>query len=259
MSPKNEFSSPWPAPEALWADPPWILSGTAITAWFETDTSAVVEELSPAFVPMRGERGTPTRLRFYEINYEPRDGDAKARASSSGTFREAVIAFKGTITDVDGEFSAYMWTDDDRYMTWGREIFGWPLVRGDIRLSGALWGSSVEKSTVCQLVQSEYTLSIEVDSGEGTKGPEGPAVNWLTPRRILFPGGGGSERRDLNIVRPTVLEAGRSLSHGGRVNIESGPAGVMSKFTPLGSVAINSLTGFRICVGDHVETITSGP
>lgn len=258
MSNLDEFSNPWPAPHALWADPPWILSGTAITAWFETDASAVAELLSPSFIPAQGELGTPTRLRFYDIDYEPRDGDEQVRVSSSGTFREAVIAFKGTIADVDGEFSAYMWTDDDRYMAWGREVFGWPLLRGDIRLAGALWDSSGAGSTTCQLLQPEYTLTIEVDESEGTKGPDGPAANWLTPRRILFPGLGGAERRDLNIVRPTVLEAGRSLAHAGRVKMESSADVFMSKLTPLGNVSIHSLSGFRICVGDQVQTITRG-
>ena len=48
MTDKPLFPHPWPAPQHLWADPPWILSGTSITAWFEVDADVVANLVSHA-------------------------------------------------------------------------------------------------------------------------------------------------------------------------------------------------------------------
>jgi len=256
MTKFGEFDDPWPAPQVLWSDPPWIMSGNHITAWFEVDTFAVSELVSPSFSPMKTARGVPTRLRFYDVYYEPRDGDDRTRANGSGNFREAVIAFKGSMAGVDGEYSAFMWTDDDRYMAWGREVFGWPLLRGDIRLVGPLWDASESGRTVCQLVHPDFNLIIEADEPESLELVERPPPLWLTPRRIIFPSQDGHVRRDLNIVQPTVISAGNSQSHQGSVKLEGRKDSFVSKLQPLGSVRIESLEAFRICVGDQVKTIT---
>ena len=256
MTKFDVFGDPWPAPHFLWSDPPWIMSGNLITAWFEVETSAVSELLSPTFSPMKVAKGVPTRLRFYDVCYEPRDGDDQFRADGSGTFREAVIAFKGSMAGVEGEYSAFMWTDDDCYMAWGREVFGWPLLRGDIRLIGPLWDGSQSGRTVCQLVHPDFNLIIEAEECESVELVDGPPPLWLTPRRITFPGQYGHVQRDLNIVKPTVIFAGNSKRHTGRVKLEDRNDSFVSKLQPLGNVRIESLEGFRICVGDQVETIT---
>jgi len=232
------------------------MSGTSLTAWFETPAAAVVALLSPAFEPLTGAAGVLTRLRFYQVDYQPRDGGAEFRRRMAGRFREAVIAFKGQIAGHAGEYSAYMWTDCEPYLCWGRENFGWPLVSGDIDLTGDLWGGPAGAGTHCELRTHGFSYALDLDGSAAEDMPgSGPAASWLTPRRILFPGGSEPERRDVLLVRPAVLEAGRFTRRAGRVRLDA-PAGTwIASLAPLGEVDIQALEGFRICVGDNVGTV----
>ena len=261
MTAARQFADPWPGPEAPWGDPPWLMSGVSVTAWFETSPDAVASLVSPAFEPLRGQAGVPTRLRFYRIDFEPRDGDAAFRSHLAGQFLEAVIAFKGWIAGVDGEYSAYMWTDSDRYLAWGRENFGWPLVRGDIDLSGELWqDGEAGTGSMCRLSVPGLTATLTVtgDRADDVVSPA-PGPNWLTPRRILFPGGGEPERRDLLVVRPEVLRPGRLTHRDGHIRLDAAPGSWPASLAPVGAVQVHALEDFRICVGDDVRTIRESP
>ncbi|MGH3274633.1 MAG: acetoacetate decarboxylase family protein [Streptosporangiaceae bacterium] len=256
MTASRQFADPWPAPEMPWGDPPWFMSGVSVTAWFETAPDAVAALVSPAFEPVPGAAGVPTRLRFYRIDFEPRDGDAAFRHQMAGQFLEAVIAFKGRIAQADGEYSAYMWTDSDRYLAWGRENFGWPLVRGDIELSGTLWqDGGTETGSTCRLSIPGLTATLEVTGDRADDVSPGPGPNWLTPRRILFPGDGGPERRDLLVIRPEVVRPGRFTHRDGHVRLDASPGTWPASLAPLGGVQIHALEGFRICVGHDVSTV----
>ena len=35
----------------------------------------------------------------------------------------------------------FMWADDEAYTTWGREVFGWPILRGEFTFEGTIWDS----------------------------------------------------------------------------------------------------------------------
>ena len=255
MTNSRQFADPWPALGASWADPPWIMSGTSVTAWFETPVAAVAALLSPAFEPLTGAAGVPTRLRFYQIDYEPRDGGAEFRRRMAGRFREAVIAFKGRIAGHEGEYSAYMWTDCASYLYWGRENFGWPLVSGDIELTGHLWEGPGGAETHSQLRARDFIYTLDLDGPTAEDMPAVPGPSWLTPRRILFPGGSEAERRDLLLVRPAVLEAGRFTRRAGRVRLDASAGSWITSLAPFGEVDIHALEGFRICVGDDVSTV----
>jgi Acetoacetate decarboxylase (ADC) len=255
MGSSRQFADPWPAPTVLWADPPWIMSGTSVTAWFETSAAAVAALLSPAFEPLAGAAGVPTRLRFYQIDYEPRDGDAEFKRRMAGSLREAVIAFKGQIAGCRGEYSAYMWTDCESYLCWGRENFGWPLVIGDIELAGRLWSDSDALGTQCQLGAHGFTYALDLHGSTSEEMPISPGPSWLTPRRILFPGGSEPERRDVLVVRPAVLQAGRFTRRTGSIRLDAPADSWISSLAPLGEVDIHVLEGFRICVGEDVSTV----
>jgi hypothetical protein len=256
MTSSRQFADPWPAPGVPWADPPWIMSGTSLTAWFETPAAAVAALLSPAFEPLTGAAGVPTRLRFYQVDYQPRDGGAEFRRRMAGRFREAVIAFMGQIAGHGGEYSAYMWTDCEAYLCWGRENFGWPLVSGDIELTGHLWGDLAAAGTHCQLRANGFIYRLDLD-GPSTEDMPGSSAgpSWLTPRRILFPGGSEPERRDVLLIRPAVLETGRFTRRAGRVRLNAPAGSWIAALAPLGEVDIHALEGFRICVGDDVGTV----
>jgi hypothetical protein len=255
MRRSRQFADPWPAPGVLWADPPWIMSGTSLTAWFEAPVAAVGALLSPAFEPLTGASGVPARLRFYQVDYEPRDGGADFRRRMAGSFREAVIAFKGRIAGHEGEYSAYMWTDCEPYLCWGRENFGWPLVRGDIKLTGHLWGGPVEAGTHCQLRVNGFTCALDLNGPPGEDMPGAPGSSWLTPRRILFPGGSEPERRDVLLVRPAVLETGRLTRRAGHLRLDAPAGSWIASLAPVGGVEIHALEEFRICVGADVSTV----
>jgi len=255
MTSKPTFPDPWPAPQSLWADPPWILSGTSITAWFEVDLEAVKKVVSPAFESFSGEKGVFTRLRFYDIKFEPRDGSSAFKKEFSGGFKEAVIAFKGKCADVDGEFSAFMWTDDDTYIGWGREIFGWPLIRSEITLDGKSWGDASAVNSSCRVKSKDFDLSLVMDEASGQQHPLGKGANWLTPRRVIFPQGNEPERRDLNIVRPTIIDEGKFFIHEGEVSFVTKSDSIVAGLSPLTKPVIHRHADFKICVGDNVETI----
>ena len=254
MSPR-EFADPWPAPAAPWADPPWIMSGTSATAWFETPAAAVATLLSPAFEPAAGTTGVATRLRFYQVDYEPRDGDTEFRRRMAGRFREAVIAFRGRIAGYAGEYSAYMWTDSEPYLCWGRENFGWPLHSGDIELAGQLWNGLDVPGARCRLRAGGITCTLDLDGTVAEDLPGGPGPSWLTPRRILFPGGSEPERRDVLVVRPLVVQAGRLTRRSGHLRLDAPGGSWLASLAPLGQVDIHALEGFRICVGEDVSTV----
>lgn len=255
MNSDLKFPHPWPAPQHLWADPPWILSGTSVTAWFEVSPKVVAGLVSPAFQSISGNKGVITRLRFYNINFEPRDGSADYKVQMSGTFKEAVIAFKGSFAGINGEFSAFMWTDDDTYISWGREIFGWPLIKNEITLFGRTWSSSTTDNTLCRVKSKDFDLSLSMDDASGVEQPIGDGPNWLTPRRVIFPAGIEPDRHDLNIVLPTILEAGKFSVHNGEVNFKVQENSIIAGLNPLTIPVIHSHANFKICVGDNVQTV----
>jgi hypothetical protein len=255
MSGKPHFPNPWPAPQHLWADPPWVLSGTSITAWFEVDAKAVANLVSPAFKSLTGDTGVITRLRFYDIKFEPRDGTPEFKKKFGGTFKEAVVAFKGSIADVDGEYGALYWTDDDIYFSWGREIFGWPLIKSDITLKGKVWDASSKDQTHCRVQSSDFDLSITMDDDSAVEQAIGKGPNWLTPRRVIFPAGNEPDRHDLNIVRPTIIDPGNFYVHQGSVMFDVKTGSMISGLKPLTKPVIHRHANFKICVGDNVETI----
>lgn len=255
MTSKPHFPNPWPAPQHLWADPPWILSGTSITAWFEVDRDIVANLISPSFKSVCGDEGVITRLRFYDIKFEPRDGSAEFRSKMSGAFKEAVVAFKGSFADVDGEYSAFMWTDEDTYIGWGREIFGWPLIRSEITLTGKSWDKRSSEKSHCRVKSQDFDLTLAMDDNSGVEQAIGKGPNWLTPRRVIFPAGNEPDRHDLNVVRPTILDAGNFYVHQGEVSFGVDRGSIIEGLTPLTKPVVHRHANFKICVGDNVETI----
>ena len=127
------------------------------------------------------------RLRFYDLEY--RSDAPTTSADSSGRFREAVVAFPATYGTTVGEVSAYMWSDSDTYMHWGRDVFGWPVLRLPIHLDGDIWsGSPTPGATGTASIDLEdgSRASIRVDGTGADIAPPTPAA-WITPRLIASP------------------------------------------------------------------------
>ena len=255
MGSSSNFLDPWPGPDKLWADPPWKLSGTSVTAWYHSDIKTVQKIVSPSFIPTPNKDGVITRIRFYQVNFEPSEGDKQFKEKYSGKFDEAVIAFKGSVAGIEGEYSAFMWTEDDAYMTWGREVFGWPLTRSKIVHTGIHWGDATSSISTSTILGRDFDFKVSVDSSPGVEAPISGGAKWLTPRRILFPFNQEPERRDLLVVSPTIIKPGNFYHHQGAVQFNAQPTSIISGLEPLGDCVIHRHTNFEIQVGDRVETI----
>jgi hypothetical protein len=94
-----------------------------------------------------------------------------------------------------------------------------------------------------------------MDDGSGVEQAIGKGPNWLTPRRVIFPAGTESDRHDLNVVRPTILDAGNFYVHQGEVSFGVDEGSIIEGLAPLTTPVIHRHANFKICVGDNVETI----
>ena len=246
------WRDPWPSPQVAWADPPWHLGGRVVTAWFEAPRAFVEGIMSPDLWPGH----TPTvraRLRFYDIAFKAPAGSAGSPVE--GRFREAVVAFRARAGGLEGEVSLFMWTDSDAYMLWGREVFGWPLIRGRIDLGGSLWDSRTPASGAAGTAMlsapgGQATLVVD-ELGHGQASAPGPAC-WITPRRVLHRAGLDAETREVLLVRPVVREAGVRYAATGRASLD------FDRSHPLHGLRIDAATyevvdGFHLVVGADVD------
>jgi hypothetical protein len=247
------FRDPWPSPQSAWSDPPWILEGRVATAWFTIARDRLATFLSADLLPRGGTGAVRARVRFYDVRFHA-DGQP---GSSAGRFREAVVAFASSVGSVDGEVSLFMWTDDDTYMLWGREIFGWPLERAAMDLQGPLWsegalGDAISGVSTARCSHGELGLRID----EGRLAPASPsaAAIWITPRRVLRRAGLDGDTREVLLVRPQMLDAGRRYEASGSAWLS------FSAGHPLAGIEVAAPTfevvdGIRIRVGADVDVV----
>ena len=216
--------------------------------------------MSPDLLPAPTDEALTMRLRFYDVIFAPA---GQAPAGRGGRFREAVVAVAGSVADIEGEVSLFMWTDSSTYMTWGREVFGWPLRSAEFSLTGTLWQAAElpPEPSAAAGVQgrsearvADGTVAIEVHATEPATGGARPAV-WITPRRILRSAGCAPEEREVLLVHPEILAAGRRYVAVGTVGIAFSTGHTLSGL-PFPDPSFDIVDGFRILVGAHVETIS---
>ena len=71
-------------------DPPWLMTGRSLTAWFMAPWETIEASLSPDLWPASAE-STRIRLRFYDLVYTALSDDRPGvTAPRTGRFREAV-------------------------------------------------------------------------------------------------------------------------------------------------------------------------
>jgi hypothetical protein len=222
VSPPAGHSDPWPSAQPSWSDPPWLVSGRSVTAWFDILWENLEQVMSRDLLPEPAS-SVRCRLRFYDLRFRAL-GQAPGRSAieSEGRFREGVVGFPARYGPVSGETSQFIWSDSELYMLWSREAFGWPVRLGRIELNGNLWTSEdLQGSSGTARVADRWgSASIEdISVGDKSLDPA-PSGSWLTPRRTLIRGGAGGETRDLLIVRPTLRQAGNRFSATGRVTFD---------------------------------------
>jgi hypothetical protein len=162
-----------------------------------------------------------SRLRFYELRFRPlRPSRHRELEARDGRFREGALGVPVLVRGTPGEVSAFLWTDSEEYLMWGREVFGWPVRLAHVKLSGDVWYDDVRLGATgaARLSDSWGSASLldleileeAVDSGT-------PSGLWLTPRRLVHHDGGFHESRELLAVRPDVRRTGTTYAGRGRV------------------------------------------
>jgi hypothetical protein len=239
-----------------WPDPPWLMTGQTITVWFEPPPELSQRLLGTDFASTGGPPRR-ARLRFYYVSFTGSSADSWQRDGSTGHFREAVFALPAELKGIEGEVSTHMWTDDDTYLQWGREVFGWPLQRGEITLTGSLWSDGGNQGAAAVRTLAG-TASIEVsglDAGPNTDQAtsSGP---WLTPRRVLPTGSVGRGTVEVTAVEPVVVTPGtRELVHAtAEVSFTDGHP---LHGLPIAPLRAEVHRGFELLVGSAVSVVTS--
>ena len=245
-------------------DPPWVLRGSSVTAWFPASPAMVKRILSPDLEPVEEPGGVPARLRFYWVDYGRVDDNPSGQAgpagkwTRAGSFHEAVVAFAVSVRGRRGEVSCFMWTDDEPYLLWGREAFGWPLLRADVRTSGTIWAGSQSRKKFEASARAdgiELGLSGEI-LGADDRAAVSPAT-WLTPRSTIRWGTDGSFRqvRELLLVEPQVIRAGQHVACQGQVQIAAPRGHPMALVRPLAEPSMGASLNFEIVVGGRVRSL----
>ena len=201
----GRFPDPWPSVQPSWPAAPWTMTGTVLTAWLELPRDALTSLISPSLVP-DADDVRPSRLRFYDVDFRSADPDATRTATAISARRSIGVpaAYEGQT----GEVSALMWSDSDTYMHWGRDVFGWPILRALVTLDGALAPAISHRRrppTRASTCRTRSHASITI-SRRRRRAPPPPAA-WFTPRLVPEPAS-SSERRELLVVRPVPIDSG---------------------------------------------------
>jgi Acetoacetate decarboxylase (ADC) len=234
-----------------WPDPPWRMRGTTVTAWFVPPRPLLESVLGLLRDDEAQDR--PARVRFYDIEFA---GQSRSpNVAAQGRFREAVVALPARVTDRIGEVSAFMWTDSDTYLTWGREAFGWPLRRAVFDLAGGVWDGSTDGGTA-RAAFDGGAITIEV-AGEApaiSLPPVPGSGTWITPRMIVPSDPSVPGQIEINGVTPRIVTAGVQRSV--RVHAQlSLPAGHPLHGLDPAVTRAELRTGCELVVGETVEIL----
>jgi hypothetical protein len=250
-----DANCPWPTPHAAWQDPPWLLTGRSVTAWFWTPWQIAQKVLPTELLPPRSP-AVRSRLRFYDLEFTSLSGSSTAFAPTSGRFYEATIGFAAQAGSLAGDVSQLMWTDSDTYMSWGREAFGWPLTRGAFEFAGSLWDRTGPEGTSgsCRLLDRLGSLTLVIERVNERITTQMPQIVWFIPRRRLRWTRIAHEARELLVVRPKFQRMPVRYSANGRASIDFDAPHVLHGVS-VANAEIEILDGIQLEVGGDVEEV----
>jgi acetoacetate decarboxylase len=238
-----------------WCDPPWLITGRSITGWFPVPRTVLEASVPPR---LRREGGDDwARLRFYDARFQACGASEEAHlAPRAGAFREAVVAFAAVAGELEGDGTMFMWADDEAYTTWGREVFGWPILRGGFTFEGTIWdsplaagarGSAMLRASAGTAAIGDVRLGEQIDSS--TSGGW-----WITPWRRLERAALDGERTDVVAARPRIVRPGRTYDATGAIRLEFAPGHPLHGLVPQADRVV-VVDGFELIVGGDVEIV----
>ena len=255
--------SPLPAPPwdhlPAWQEAPWILRGRVVTAWFEVPWPLLETLLNPALLPERAARKR-VRFRFYDLTFEALEpAPGRPLAPPKGPFREASFGVPSRYAGMDGECSALLWTDSPVYLTWAREVFGWPVWMGDIALDGSAWSApnpqGAEGDARLRDNWGTVTLTdIRIGAPDtATLHPKAPPRgNWFVARRVVMQG--EKDMREILLVHPTVRSSGRHYAAQGTLRFAFDAPHPLAGLTEVeAEVALDN--DIELLIGNDVEVL----
>jgi hypothetical protein len=238
----------WPGPFGLEAGRPWTMRGRQVTAWFSIGDDVIERHVHPDLRPSPA-TAHRSRARFYLLEA---DGER---------FHEVVISMPIRAAGIDGEASALLWSDSERYAAWARDGFGWAALPATFGFSGTLWAARtpLDGTGVATMRSAGRHVALEViepvSAGEGSEAWM-TRLPWLAPRRVLHRAGLDGETREVLEIIPEMRRAGDRLAGRGRLTIDFGPDDPLT--TPEAIACdLEIVDGFEITVGADVRIVLS--
>ena len=235
-------------------DPPWLMTGRSLTAWFMVPWQTIEASLSPDLRPDYAD-STRIRLRFYDLTYTALSDDRPGvTAPRSGRFREAVFGVPARFGETVGEVSVCMWADGSDYIAWGREVFGWPVLPGWFELEGGFWDGGTAPGTSAKMNAAAGSVAAGRRgplAGKLPASPAGSLADATTTPRARRPRRG----RPRHARRPArgppsratvlgILPGGRRPRSGTSVRLADDPRR-----------RVEGADGFEIVVGANVDVL----
>ena len=208
---------------ALYAPPPWHLSGRALALRFRLRDPDEARRHLPSWFAVDDD--PVLGARFWELTHDAGFGDDRATmAAGATTFREAVVAMPVGFGTHSGDNTVHLYADDPVYTAFAREVMGWPVLPGRVSVSAPWPSASLESGTRVAgslerhghtLMAASLTLTARLPADRAPSGKP----TWLTEK--LIPGvDGGTAVHQVVRTGPTavrwgaVWEAEGSLSFG---------------------------------------------
>jgi hypothetical protein len=199
------------------------------------------------------------RLRFYDLAYAAAGPEREAApVLRDGRFLEAALGVPSRLGDVQADTSVSLWTDSFTYAMWGREAFGWPILPARVELDGAVWRQPLAVgATGSASVEDEFGAArlTDVRIAEAAPPPAGTPT-WITPRRVTEFVPVRRERREVLIVRPTVVDWGSRFVGTATVAFDF-PVDHPYAIEGTLSAELDALDGLELLVANDVTCVSS--
>jgi acetoacetate decarboxylase len=225
------------------------MRGRTLALWYRLADPAEARRHVPALVEMDDD--PVVRARFWDMEHDAEPvGDSGPRPWRP--FREAVVAFPVRYGDVSGDFPTYMYADDVTYTLFGREVMGWPVRDGAIRVDPEPAGgpqAGVRLTGVLErggrtLMTAEVTLS-----GEEVAVDDSTPPRWLAAKVITDVAGPSAAISQLVATGPERIHERRVWAADGRLTFEEGPADELHFLAPREIVGAQYWSGVRLTIG----------